>query len=111
MEATQRTVNTLIELDEPEALLMTLRKAAVSKASSDHWNGCGVEEAKRWLALAQVLGDAEIQLDLILNPKVAGPDFRPEATAPWPPAGLRPSTMEASAQSFVPAADAPAKTE
>jgi len=66
MDELQETVETLIELDEPETILPTLRKAAERK------------KGKRWQALAKVLGDAEFQLDLILNPRVAGPDFRPE---------------------------------
>ena len=67
------TVETLIELDEPEALLSTLRKAAIRKASSDHWKGRGVEEAKRWLTLGHVLGEAEVKLDQLNNVKPAGP--------------------------------------
>jgi hypothetical protein len=32
--------------------------------------------------LARVLGEAETQLDLILNAKPAGPDFKPEQDKP-----------------------------
>jgi hypothetical protein len=67
MDELLETVETLIDLDEPEAILPTLRRAAKRK------------KGERWQALAQVLGDAEVQLDLILNAKPAGPDFRPDA--------------------------------
>jgi hypothetical protein len=70
MDELQETVETLIDLDEPEALLATLRRAA------------GKQKGMRWQALNEVLVEAELKLDLILNPKVAGPDWRPEATAP-----------------------------
>ena len=66
------TVETLIDLDEPEAILPTLRLAAER------------QKGKRWQALAHVLGEAEIKLDQLLNAKPAGPDF----TKPEPePAG------------------------
>jgi len=71
------TVDTLIDLDEPEALLRTLREAARRKAQIASKNRIG-----RWMALHRVLADAEIQLDLILNAKPAGPDFRPETDKP-----------------------------
>jgi hypothetical protein len=67
MDELQETVETLIELDEPEALLSTLRKAAERK------------KGVRWRRLANVLGDAEITLDQLNNAKPAGPDFRPDA--------------------------------
>lgn len=67
MDELKATVETLIELDEPEALLATLRRAAERKTS------------ERWQALAKVLGEAEVQLDLILHATAAGHDFRPEA--------------------------------
>lgn len=63
MDELQETVETLIELDEPEALLRTLRDAVLRKKGA------------RWRALGAVLGEAETQLDLILNAKPAGPDF------------------------------------
>jgi hypothetical protein len=63
MELKQRTVETLLDMDEPEALLRLIRREAERKS------GPG------WQALAKVLGDAEVQLDLILNAKPAGPDF------------------------------------
>jgi hypothetical protein len=69
MDELQATVETLIELNEPEALLSTLRKAASMK------------KGKRWEALATVLDEADWKLDLMLNPKPAGPDFRPDAEA------------------------------
>jgi hypothetical protein len=61
------TVETLIELDEPEALLSTLRKAVAR------------QRGKRWEALSRVLDEADWKLDMILNAKPAGPDFRPDA--------------------------------
>lgn len=63
MDELKETVETLIELDEPEALLSTLRKAAQR------------QKGKRWQALAQVLDEADWKLDQILNAKPAGPDF------------------------------------
>jgi hypothetical protein len=70
MDELQATIETLIVLDEPEAILPTLRRAAAR------------QRGQRWQALAKVLGEAEVQLELILNAKPAGHDFRPEATAP-----------------------------
>jgi hypothetical protein len=64
---TQRTVDTLIEMDEPEALLETIRREAQRKSGP------------RWKALSGVLDEASLQLDLILNAKPAGPDFRADA--------------------------------
>lgn len=65
MELNDRTVETLIDLDEPEALLETLRRAAAK------------QKGKRWLALTSVLDEASMRLVAILNAKPAGPDFRP----------------------------------
>jgi hypothetical protein len=70
MNELRMTVETLIELDEPEAMLTTLKRAAERKPG------------ERWAALARVLGEAEAQLDLILNAKPAGPDFKPEQDKP-----------------------------
>jgi len=64
---TQLTVDTLIEMDEPEALLETIRREAQRKSGP------------RWQALSRVLDEACLQLDLVLNAKPAGPDFRPDA--------------------------------
>ena len=50
MDELQETIETLIDLDEPEALLATLRKAASMK------------KGKRWQELAKVLGEAEVKL-------------------------------------------------
>jgi len=61
----QRTVDTLITMNEPEALLATIRREAQRKS--------GV----RWARLAAVLGEAEVRLDQLANAKPAGPDFRP----------------------------------
>jgi hypothetical protein len=65
-DTTQRTVDTLIAMNEPEALLATIRREAKRKS--------GV----RWARLAQVLAYAEDKLDQLNNAKPAGPDFRPE---------------------------------
>ena len=73
MNELQETIDTIIELDEPEALLRTLRDAALRNAAR--------RKNARWTALATVLGEAEIQLDLILNAKPAGPDFTKPADA------------------------------
>lgn len=56
-------LETLIEMDEPEALLEAVRRGAA--------RGKG----KRWLALTCVLDEASMKLDAILNAKPAGPDF------------------------------------
>ena len=63
MDELKETVETLIELDEPEAMLSTIRKAAAK------------QKGKRWETLAAVLGEAEVKLDQLLNAKPAGPDF------------------------------------
>ena len=55
MDELKETVETLIELDEPEAMLATLKRAAER------------QKGERWEALAKVLGEAEEQLGLILN--------------------------------------------
>jgi hypothetical protein len=67
MDELQETVETLIELNEPETILPTLRRAAER------------QKGVRWQRLALVLGEAEIKLDQLNNAKPAGPDFRPEA--------------------------------
>jgi len=70
MNDLQETVETLIELDEPETILPTLRKAAER------------QKGMRWRQLAAVLGEAETKLDQLVNAKPAGPDFtKPEADA------------------------------
>jgi hypothetical protein len=65
----QRTVDTLIELDEPEALIATIRREAERKSGP------------RWQALSRVLAEAEIKLDQNLNAKPAGPNFMPNNEA------------------------------
>jgi hypothetical protein len=73
-EMLQVTVDTLIDLDEPEALLSTLRKAAERR------------KGVRWRRLANVLGEAEIKLEE-LNGK---PDFtKPEPEAVNTDAGAK----------------------
>ena len=69
MNELQETVETIIELDEPEALLSTLRDAVDRK------------KGVRWQRLAHVLGEAEIKLDQLVNAKPAGPDFTKPADA------------------------------
>lgn len=70
MDELKETVETLIELNEPEALLRTLRNAAYR------------QKGERWKALARVLDEADWKLDQILNAKPAGPDFRPPQPEP-----------------------------
>ena len=65
----QRTVDTLIELDEPEALIATIRRAAERR------------KGVRWARLAQVLAYAEDKLDQLNNAKPAGPNFTPDNEA------------------------------
>jgi hypothetical protein len=73
MDELQETVETIIEMDEPEALLRTLLRAVKRK------------KGKRWEALTTVLDEADWKLDLILNAKPAGPDFRPPPDEPVNP--------------------------
>jgi hypothetical protein len=70
MDELKETVETLIDLDEPEAMLSTIRKAAAK------------QKGKRWETLAAVLGEAEVKLDQLLNAKPAGPDFTKPADKP-----------------------------
>jgi|HubBroStandDraft_5_1064220.scaffolds.fasta_scaffold15745_4 hypothetical protein len=60
----QNTVDTIIDLDEPEQIIPTLRKAAERR------------RGERWRRLALVLAEAEVRLDQLANAKPAGPDFR-----------------------------------
>jgi hypothetical protein len=76
MNELRETIETIIELDEPEALLRTLRDAVARK------------KGVRWARLAQVLGYAEDKLDE-LNHKPAGPDFTKPAE-PKPEADTQP---------------------
>ena len=59
----QNTVDTIIDLDEPEQIIPTLRKAAERR------------RGERWRRLALVLAEAEVHLDQLANAKPAGPDF------------------------------------
>jgi hypothetical protein len=70
MNELQETIDTIIEMDEPETILPTLRRAAER------------QKGKRWAMLAHVLGEAEVKLDQLTNAKPAGPDF----TQPQTPA-------------------------
>ena len=63
MDELQETVETIIEMDEPETILPTLRRAAER------------QKGVRWQRLASVLGEAEVKLDQLMNAKPAGPDF------------------------------------
>jgi hypothetical protein len=56
MDELQETVETLIDLDEPEALLETLKRAAAKKPG------------ERWRKLAKVLSEAEA--NLTVTPRV-----------------------------------------
>ena len=81
MELKDKTVETLLEMDEPEALLRAMRNTVERKAAGGAWtekSGYSLtsdDGRKRWQALASVLGEAEFKLDAILNAKPAGPDF------------------------------------
>ena len=79
MDELKETVETLIELDEPEAMLATIRRAAQR------------QKGARWQLLARVLAQAEVNMDLELNAKPAGPDFRP-------PTPEQPADAEAKAE-------------
>ena len=70
MELKNKTVETLIDMNEPEALLSLFRREAAK------------QKGKRWEMLAAVLGEAEIKLDQLLNAKPAGPDFTKPADKP-----------------------------
>jgi hypothetical protein len=63
MDELQDTVETIMDLDEPETILPTLRRAAERR------------KGVRWQRLAAVLGEAEVHLDQLTNAKPAGPDF------------------------------------
>jgi len=95
-ELNKETVETLIELNEPEALLSTIGRAAAR------------QKGRRWEALAHVLREAEVQLDLILNAKPAGPDFRPDApgakgnSQPQPTGADHADATDAAAQAAKP---------
>jgi hypothetical protein len=68
MDELQETVETLISLDEPEALLATLRRAADRK------------KGERWQRLARALSQAEASLDKELGtPADPKPDAEAEA--------------------------------
>jgi hypothetical protein len=68
MDELQETVETLISLDEPEALLATLRRAADRK------------KGERWNRLARALAQAEISLDRELGvPADPKPDIEAKA--------------------------------
>jgi hypothetical protein len=72
MDELQETVETLIELDEPEALLATLRRAADRK------------KGERWQRLARALSQAETSLDKELGvpaDPTPGPDPGADAEA------------------------------
>jgi hypothetical protein len=66
MDELKETVETLIEMDEPEAMLATIRRAAQR------------QKGARWQLLARVLAQAEANMDQE-QAKPAGPDFRPPA--------------------------------
>ena len=70
IELKDKSVEMLVELDEPEALLETIRRTAARKTG------------KRWRALTTVLDEASLKLDQLLNAKPAGPDFRPHDGEP-----------------------------
>ena len=65
MDDLKMTLETLIDLDEPEALLTTIRRAAERKKGA------------RWARLAKVLGEAE---DKLLDVKPA-PEANDQADA------------------------------
>ena len=82
MELKQKTVETLLDMDEPEAMLRAMRNTVERKAAeTGAWTekrGYSLtsdDERKRWQTLALVLAEAEIRLDQILNARPAGPDF------------------------------------
>lgn len=65
MDELQETVETIMEMDEPETILPTLRRAAERK------------KGVRWARLAQVLAYAEDKLDELNGKPVTAP--QPEA--------------------------------
>ena len=76
MDELELTCQTLIDLDEPEALLETLARMAKRKVRSRAIRG-DKRTIERWQALAEALDHAAFTLETILNAKPAGPDFRP----------------------------------
>lgn len=77
----ERTVSTLIELGEPEALVATLRRAAADKARLFERGLIGLGEAKRWATVARALQRAEDELGLSPRENDSGGDESPPAAA------------------------------
>ena len=86
MDELQETIDTLIELDEPETIIPTLRRAAQRR------------KGHRWQLLARVLAQAEVNLDEEMNarsasdcakevsqPQAKGADPMAHAPHPTPP--------------------------
>ena len=75
-EELKLTVAIIVDLDEPEALLSTLRDAVEAKAMT----GAAADPTRlRWLALSSALRKAKEQLDLIESQKPKAGDTPPEA--------------------------------
>jgi hypothetical protein len=66
MDELKETVETLIEMDEPEAMLATLQRAARRR------------QGERWQALADELNKVEVALNYRSQPARARGDSQPE---------------------------------
>ena len=91
MDELKETVETLIELDEPEAMLSTIRRAAERK------------QGPRWQRLAKALKEAETSLESAEQPNAyavrASTAGWASQAAPFPPDGeAKPADTEAKAE-------------
>jgi len=89
MNELEETVETLIELDEPEALLATLQRTAKR------------QKGERWQALADELMKAEVALNYRRQPQRATGASQPQPTGadhdkPADPAAPSPATAQAA---------------
>jgi hypothetical protein len=112
-------LNLNFSLNEPEALIAILLRRCAEKAEEGAKGWITAEEAKRWSIVANALTKAEIEVAAANSPEArkfispegvkaiqtagTGPPVRvlPDGSCEptqWPPAGLKPSTLETSAQ-------------
>jgi len=68
MDEVQLTVETLIDLDEPEPMVSWLARVARKKATALNKPLHDARLARRWDATAKVLEDAERKLPALIDP-------------------------------------------
>jgi hypothetical protein len=88
-------LNLNFSLNEPEALIAILLRRCAEKAEEGAKGWITAEEAKRWSIVANALTKAEIEVAAANSPEARKLQSH---LAQWPPAGLKPSTLETSAQ-------------